>query len=186
MFDIDEFVAQCRAALTEHTPSLAIKELVERVVSEADPVAAALGQATSAGLTPLYRGADLTVLRVIWAPGMTLYPHEHRMWAVIGLYGGEEENAFYRRRPQGLARAGGKDLTCRDVVLLGDEVIHAVHNPREIPAEAIHIYGGDFFATPRSEWDPDTLQEREFRIENALRTFAEANERWAATRAAAR
>jgi hypothetical protein len=43
-----------------------------------------------------------------------------------------------------------------------------------------------FFATPRSEWDPETLQEREFRVENALRIFAEANEQWAASRATAR
>jgi predicted metal-dependent enzyme (double-stranded beta helix superfamily) len=186
MFDIDEFVAQVREALTEHTPQLAIKELVERVVAEPDPVAARLGPADAAGLTTLYRGDDLTILRVIWAPRMRLYPHEHRMWAVIGIYGGEEGNAFYRRSPAGLQLAGGKDLTCRDTVLLGEDVIHAVTNPLKIPAEAIHIYGGDFFATPRSEWDPTTLEEREYRVENALRTFAEANARWEQERAATR
>ena len=30
---------------------------------------------------------------------MALYPHEHRMWAVIGMYGGQEDNAFFRRAP---------------------------------------------------------------------------------------
>jgi predicted metal-dependent enzyme (double-stranded beta helix superfamily) len=185
MFDVDGFIAQCRAALTDPTPQLAIKELVAQTVSDPDPVASRLGPAEEAGLTPLYRGEDLTILRVIWAPGMTLYPHEHRMWAVIGLYGGEEENAFYRRNAMGLQRAGGKDLARRDAVLLGEDVIHAVHNPRAVPAEAIHIYGGDFFATPRSEWDPVTLQEQEFKVENALRIFAEANAKWAEERAAA-
>jgi predicted metal-dependent enzyme (double-stranded beta helix superfamily) len=186
VFDVDEFIGQVRGALAEHTPELAIKELVERVVAEPDRAAATLGPAEAAGLTTLYRGNELTVLRVIWAPGMTLYPHEHRMWAVIGLYGGEEENAFYRRGSAGLQRAGGKDLKGRDTVLLGEDVIHAVTNPREIPAEAIHIYGGDFFATPRREWDPTTLEEREFRVENALRAFAEANARWEQQRAAPR
>ena len=37
---------------------------------------------------------------------MAIYPHEHRMWAVIGLYGGREDNTFYRRSPQGLVVAG--------------------------------------------------------------------------------
>ena len=32
-----------------------------------------------------------------------------RMWAVIGMYGGQEDNAFYRRRPggNGIEPAGG-------------------------------------------------------------------------------
>jgi predicted metal-dependent enzyme (double-stranded beta helix superfamily) len=101
------------------------------------------------------------------------------MWAVIGLYGGAEANTFYRRTPAGLVRAGGKDLEHGDAMLLGEDVIHSVVNPRAIPAEAIHIYGGDFFAQARSEWDPATLEERPYQVENALRTFAEANERWA-------
>ena len=186
MFDVDEFVAQCRATLNEHTPQLAVKELMERAVSRPEQIATVLGPATKAGIDTLYRGPDLTVLQVIWAPGMAIYPHNHRMWAVIGLYGGEEDNSFYRRSPHGLERAGGKDLETRDAVLLGEDVIHAVANPRRIPAQAIHIYGGDFFAQARSEWDPTTLQERPYSVENAMRTFAEANERWAQEQAVAR
>ena len=52
--------------------------------------------------------------------------------------------------------------------------------------KAIHIYGGDFFVQPRSEWDPATLEERPYRVENAMRAFAEANERWEAGRAVKR
>jgi len=29
-------------------------------------------------------------------------------------------------------------------------------------AGAIHVYGGDFFAASRSEWDPETLLEQPF------------------------
>ena len=46
------------------------------------------------------------------------------------------------------------------------------------------MYGGDFFATPRSEWDPETLQERPYDVDRARRTFAEANARWEAESAA--
>jgi predicted metal-dependent enzyme (double-stranded beta helix superfamily) len=185
MFEVDAFVAQCRAALSEHTPQLAIKELLERAVSRPEEIAAALGPAMKAEIGTLYRGLDLTMLKVIWAPGMSIYPHDHRMWAVIGLYGGQEDNSFFRRRADGLDRVGGKELETRDAVLLGADVIHAVVNPQRIPAQAIHIYGGDFFAQARSEWDPATLQERPYSVENAMRTFAEANDRWSAERAAA-
>jgi predicted metal-dependent enzyme (double-stranded beta helix superfamily) len=166
--------------MQEHTPQLAIKELTERAMARPHEISATLGAATKAEIGTLYRGADLTMLKVIWAPGMSIYPHDHRMWAVIGLYGGEEDNTFYRRSTSGLLRAGGKELESRDVVLLGEDVIHSVVNPRGIAAEAIHIYGGDFFVQARSEWNPTTLQEEPYSVEHAMRTFAEANERWAA------
>jgi hypothetical protein len=47
---------------------------------------------------------------------------------------------------------------------------------------AIHIYGGGFFRTPRSEWDAETLRERPFDLEAARQSFREANERFRADR----
>jgi predicted metal-dependent enzyme (double-stranded beta helix superfamily) len=183
MFEVDEFVAQCRAALSEHTPQLAIKELLERAVSRPEEIAAALGPAMKAEIGTLYRGLDLTMLKVIWAPGMSIYPHDHRMWAVIGLYGGQEDNSFFRRRADGLDRVGGKELETRDAVLLGADVIHAVVNPQRIPAQAIHIYGGDFFAAKRSNWDSLTLDEHRSDGERTRRMFEEANAQYQAARA---
>jgi hypothetical protein len=40
---------------------------------------------------------------------------------------------------------------------------------------AIHIYGGDFFAAERSEWDPETLDEQRWEPARAVRRFEEAN-----------
>jgi predicted metal-dependent enzyme (double-stranded beta helix superfamily) len=136
-------------------------------------------------VSALHRSPELTILNVVWTPGMAIYPHDHRMWAVIGLYGGREDNTFYRRGPEGLVVAGAKELQSRDAALLGKNVIHAVANPLRVFTGAIHVYGGDFFGTPRSDWAPDTLEERPFDVERAMRTFAEANERWRAECAAA-
>jgi predicted metal-dependent enzyme (double-stranded beta helix superfamily) len=186
MFDVEEFVAACYAALREHSPQAAMKELVERTMSRPGEVEAALGTPTRAELATIHRSPELTVLNVIWAPGMSIYPHDHRMWAVIGIYGGQEDNTFYRRSPQGLVVAGGKELHSKDSVLLGDKVIHAVANPRQTLTGAIHVYGGDFFATQRSEWDPETLEERPYDVEKARQQFVLANERYAAQQASAR
>ena len=54
-------------------------------------------QPSEAGITVLHQADDLTVLHVVWAPKMAIYPHDHRMWAAIGIYAGAEDNAFYRR-----------------------------------------------------------------------------------------
>jgi len=47
----------------------------------------------------------------------------------------------------------------RDPTLLGRSVIHAVSNPLSQFTGAMHTYGDDFFAVPRSTFDPGTLEE---------------------------
>jgi predicted metal-dependent enzyme (double-stranded beta helix superfamily) len=97
------------------------------------------------------------------------------MWAAIGIYGGQEDNTFYRRAPEGVVTSGGTELRERDVALLGDDTIHAVANPRDAYTGAIHVYGGDFFTTPRSEFDPETLAEQPYDVERTMALFEAAN-----------
>jgi predicted metal-dependent enzyme (double-stranded beta helix superfamily) len=178
MFDLESFVADCRAALTEQAPERAIREVVARAVTQPSDVERALGTPRWGGISALHHSPELTILNVVWTPGMAIQPHDHRMWAVIGLYGGREDNTFYRRSPGGLAVAGDRRLGCRDTALLGPAIIHAVANPLRAFTGAIHLYGGDFFATVRSQWTLDTFEERPFDVEQGRRVFAEANERW--------
>jgi predicted metal-dependent enzyme (double-stranded beta helix superfamily) len=178
-FDVDALVDDCRAALAADQPSLAVRDVLDRVLSTPSAVAAALGR-DAGGLESLHTSDDLTVLNVVWTPGMRLYPHDHRMWAVIGIYGGVEDNEFFRRAPEGLTSTGGRRAEARDVLLLGDDVVHAVSNTQATFTGAIHVYGGNFFTQPRSEWDPATGEERAFDIESARKVFADANERYRA------
>src|SRR5947208_4414665 len=157
MFDVDEFVAACSAAMAETQPRLAVKEIVERAVSRPSEVDAILGGPAKVGLHALFVSPEFTVLHVVWPPSVSLYPHDHRMWAANGIYGGREDNVFYRRTTTGIVTSGGQELATSEVALLGDDAIHSVTNPQRSYAAAIHVYGGDYFATPRSEWDPDTL-----------------------------
>jgi len=177
MFETQQLIDDCCRVLNEPNAHAAVKEIVARTVAEPSQVLKTLGEPKLASIQPLYRSNQLTILNVLWGPGMFLYPHDHRMWAVIGIYGGREENAFYRRSASGLAAVGAKTLDAKDVVPLGESVIHAVTNPLEKITAAIHIYGGDFFAVPRSEWDPDTLEERPFDLAAAMRVFEESNKR---------
>jgi predicted metal-dependent enzyme (double-stranded beta helix superfamily) len=177
---VEDIVAGCQDALTEHTPVLAVRDVLAGLVSDRGGLGRALGPVERGGITALHTAADLTVLRVAWTPGMALYPHDHRMWAVIGMYGGQEDNAFFRRAPgAGLEAAGGRELPAGEVLVLGDDAIHAVANSREEFAVALHVYGGDFFAVERSEWDAETFEERPRDLERTARLFDEANARWA-------
>jgi predicted metal-dependent enzyme (double-stranded beta helix superfamily) len=175
MFQKERFIEDCRAALKESDTHAAIRELVARVVSDPADVLRELGEPRRAGVETIYRADDLTILNLCWGPRMTIRPHDHRMWAVIGIYGGREENTFFRRNEQGLKQHGVKVMNAKDTAPLGASIIHAVVNPLDQITAALHVYGGDFFAMPRSEWDPQTLEEKPYSVEHTMRAFEDSN-----------
>ena len=175
MFTLEHFLEQCVDALDEDRPQLVVREVLKRFVSSANEVERVLGTPRRADIVTLYRGPRLTVLNVTWAPHMRIYPHDHRLWAIIGIYGGREDNTFYKRERQGVVRAGGKRLDENESLVLGDQIIHAVENPLNKITGAIHIYGGDFFTVKRSEFDPDTMEERNYDVEKTKQLFLAAN-----------
>ena len=184
MFDLDQFVADCRAAVAADASHKLVREVVERAVAEPGSVIKGLGEPRLGHIDTLYHGDDLTILNVVWAPLMTVVPHEHRMWAVIGVYTGAEDNMFWRRigvaGTSKIEAAGARSLRVGDAEPLGRDIVHSVTNPIEKLTGAIHVYGGDFFAVKRSEWDPETLRERAYDIDKNMRRFQEANARLAA------
>src|SRR6516225_5206552 len=178
MFDLDAFRSECSAA-ARGGGQPAIREIVARGVDSPGDVLRALGEPRRAEVTTLHRAADLTILNVVWGPRMTVMPHNHNMWAVIGIYTGREDNILWRRLPDNHERveaAGARSLCVGDAEPLGHNIIHSVTNPIRRLTGAIHVYGGDFFAAHRSEWDAETLLEGRFDAERALRRFEEANE----------
>jgi predicted metal-dependent enzyme (double-stranded beta helix superfamily) len=184
MFDLDRFIADCRAAVAEDASHRAVREIVGRAVAEPSAVLKGLGEPRLGHIDALYRGDDLTILNVVWPPLFTVMPHEHRIWAVIGVYTGGEDNMYWRRIGEpGKSRveaAGACSLRVGDAEPLGRDIVHSVTNPLGKLTGAIHVYGGDFFAVQRSEWDPETLVERPYDIERNMRLFQEGNARLAA------
>lgn len=178
-FDVERFVDDCRRANTEASQSqLAVGEVMSRAFSNPRSVLAAVGEPTKGGIRPIYRSGTLTILNIVWSPLMQLVPHEHNMWSLIGIYTGREDNIFWRRQGNRVIAVGATAISAGSVTPLPRDVIHSVANPIGKLTGAIHIYGGDFFGTPRSEWDPETLSEREWSLQRAVQAFAESNERF--------
>ncbi len=185
MFDVERFVEDCRAVQRQGDNQNAIEALLARAVSDPAAVLKGLGEPERAAIIKLYHGDDLTIINVVWAPHMTLMPHNHRMWALIGVYTGREDNIFWRRLPDAadgrVEAAGAKALSVRDCAPLGKDIIHSVTNPIPRLTGALHVYGGDFFNRTRSEWDPESLVEVPYDLEKNLRLFEEANARQVAS-----
>jgi predicted metal-dependent enzyme (double-stranded beta helix superfamily) len=178
-FEIESFVASCRAAIGAPDARRAVRELITEAIADPAAVANAIGEPERAGPRPLYRASDVTVLDFCWAPWMCFKPHNHQMWSIVGIYAGREDNMFWRRTPVSIEAAGARSLAVGDVATLGEDIIHSVTNPIGKLTRAIHVYGGDFFAPPtvRSEWDPETLIERAWDFADTQRLFAEAEAR---------
>jgi predicted metal-dependent enzyme (double-stranded beta helix superfamily) len=182
-FELQQFIFDCKTAIREDASRAYVREVVERAVADRTGILRALGEPQRAEMQKLYVSKDLTILNVIWAPWMTLLPHNHRMWAVIGIYTGREDNIFWRRLPvdagKRLEAAGAKALCEKEAFPLGEDIVHSVINPIPRVTGALHVYGGDFFGVDRSEWDPETLVEQACDGEKMKRRFDEANARLA-------
>lgn len=184
MFQKDRFIESCKAAVRDG--QRAVRELVLEAIADPAGIIAELGEPAKAGLFPLYRAPDLTVINFIWAPYMTLLPHNHNMFAVIGIYGGREDNVFWRRidggerAGPGIEAAGAESMGTGQVATLGRDIIHSVANPIARLTGAIHVYGGDFFdpPEPRSQWDHETLVEQPLDLDYARSVFRDAEVRY--------
>lgn len=175
MFDLETFVEDCKTTIRKDATHGAVAELLRSAMSDPGAVCNALGEPTSGGLHTIYKSPELTILNMVWRPEMVLMPHDHNMWAVIGIYTGREDNIFWRRykgSEEGrIEAAGAKALSAGDVAPLGKDVIHSVINPLTKYTGAIHIYGGDFFEAERLEWEAEGLTERRWDPERAKALF---------------
>jgi predicted metal-dependent enzyme (double-stranded beta helix superfamily) len=160
-FDKDQFVADCVDAVrSADRANKQVKELVDRAVSDPSEISAEVGDVTQDPMTTIWHRSDeLTVLHIVWPPEVELFPHDHNMWAVIGIYGGREDNQFYRRIEDGrIEPHTGRTIVEQDVIGLGSDVVHSVANPTREWTAALHVYGGDFYSTPRTMWSGETLE----------------------------
>ena len=175
--DIDRFVADCVIANEDPEAQAAVNEVLARAVSAPNAVLTALGDPDKAGLNVLLSSPSLTIFAAAWTPQMNLMPHDHLMWANIGIYTGREDNIFWKRTSDGIKASGADALFVKDTAMLPDDALHSVTNPLQRFTGGIHIYGGDFFDTTRSQWNPETLEEEPSDGAKIREMFRRENER---------
>lgn len=165
MFDLQDFVGSCERLVGAPDGARRVLELMQRAVRDPEATRAGVpaGDSGRAILdAPLFRTPHLTVLNVTLYPRFVSAPHDHRMWAVIGIYEGHENNTFYRRSGGRLEVVNQRALRAGEAMLLGPEVIHAIENPLHSRTLGLHVYGGDLVAAQRSMWDPHDGAERPY------------------------
>lgn len=177
MFRLDSFVADCRGALRAPDPSAAVAERLRDAFADRGAVAAALAEwrASNPGAMAIHRSADLTVLHAAVPPGTRSPAHEHLMWAVIGVYEGQENNTFYRLGDDGLDEVARVEIAAGSVQVLPADAVHRIANPLDVTLNAIHVYGGDLFGVERSTWSDETGERTRFDLAALMKNRAVAD-----------
>ena len=164
MVVLSEFVETCRSAL--HAPDAAerVATALRPLLADAEALSAEVEALRPPGGGPavVHRSDDLTVLGLAVPAGFVSPVHDHTIWAVVGIYAGDEDNVFFRRDDGGIAETGRAVLRCGEVLALPPDAVHRIANSGTDTMRAVHVYGGDLFATHRSQWDDDTGEQRPF------------------------
>ncbi len=128
------------------------------------------------GVHLLHEEADhaLAVLAVAWLPGRGAPPHDHGTWAVIAGVEGDETNTFWARRDDASRPGHAEIAECgQSVVGPGDAVamlpgeIHSVANETSSVSLSLHVYGKHPNFTERSQFDPESNEEKTFKFKQA-------------------
>jgi predicted metal-dependent enzyme (double-stranded beta helix superfamily) len=163
-FDVDGFVAECLEAVTGADPVGAVREAMARAMRRPQALVDRFPVPTDAdddGV--LHRSPELFVACAVFPRGFTTGIHDHATPAIIGVWGGHEDNLLYRFPPdrpgrpraEGLESSGARRVDTGEVLVLGPETIHDVHAPTGRWSGALHVYLADLPTLERHSWrDP--------------------------------
>lgn len=152
-FDLETFIADCLAAAPDQ---VAVAEVVERAISDPSTLDETFTRKLKlSNLGILHYSEQLTVQHVVFPPAFRTGIHDHLTWAVIGTWGGYEDNHLFAREGRRAVQTSVERCEPGRVLSLSVDAIHDVHSPSSSSSAAIHVYGGALFDQPRHGWNPD-------------------------------
>lgn len=170
-FERDRFIDDVKRALSDGRD--AVEEVIARAVSDPNSVLRELGEPNAAAIELLHREDDLSIFNIVWPPMIVLVPHDHLMWATIGVYTGREDNIMWRDNGESIEATTATSVGAKEVFALPSDAVHSVVNPVSRYTAAIHVYGGDLSSARRSQWDPLTHTKEPFDVEEGRRILQE-------------
>ena len=114
----------------------------------------------------------LAVFVVSWLPGRGTPPHDHGTWAVVAGVEGVERNIWYKRiDDRGRSDYAELDIKMEKSADAGDLVcmktggIHMVQNETDKVTLSLHTYGKHINFTERSQFNLETNEKKDFKID---------------------
>ena len=113
----------------------------------------------------LYRSDDLVLFSLVIPPEVETPVHDHLAWGLVGLYGGTQEESFYRRVDDMDNDIGPAELELDRVqeqsrgdfyqLVPPEDDIHKVKTSSDVPSVSIHLLGADVGCVRRHAFDPE-------------------------------
>jgi len=129
--------------------------------------AAESGMGGGIGQWLLFRAADrsLSLFSLVVPPGAMTPVHDHLAWGLVGLYRGNQDEEFYRRRGERLEPARQRPLSPGDyyALLPPDGDIHRIRTTSAVTSVSIHLLAADTGCVLRHTYDEETGEARPFR-----------------------
>jgi predicted metal-dependent enzyme (double-stranded beta helix superfamily) len=184
-FDIDSFVAACRAVRNLSDAPAKIADLLRDAIADPDAIDEAVqrrrGRQRQGDMAEVFvSDDDLTIYQVALPPYLFGVPHDHAGWAVVGVYRGQEAFNVYEERNGRLVQTDRRVLRAPSVDVLDPPLIHDIDNPSENSSGSIHVYSNRHFDMPgRRIWRDGAMGPDPFTLE---RSFEYGMERTASRR----
>ena len=172
------FVADVRAVIARAGSPLEAVEALEPLFTEllADETwlpaefqapAPESGMGGGIGQWLVFRAADrsLSLFSLVVPPGSMTPVHDHLAWGLVGLYGGNQDEEFYRPREGGLDVLRRRPLGRGDfyALLPPQNDIHRVRTTSDVTSVSIHLLANDTGCVARHTFDEQTGEARPFR-----------------------
>src|SRR5262249_13927617 len=115
----------------------------------------------------VFRAADrsLSLFSLVVPPGAMTPVHDHLAWGLVGVYRGNQDEAFYRPGERRLERVRSRPLNPGDfyTLLPPRDDVHRVRTTSERTSVSVHLLANDTGCVWRHTFDEETGEARPFR-----------------------
>jgi len=173
-FDVDKFVAACRAERHQADAPERIAALLREAVANPTAIATAIQRrraaSPSASMADIFFSDEaLTIYHLAFPSNVYSVPHDHAGWAVIGVYSGIEAFNVYQECDGRLEKTGRRILNAPSVEILAPDLIHDIDNPSGTVSGSIHVYSNRHFDIPdRRIWRDGEDQPEAFTLQRSF------------------
>jgi predicted metal-dependent enzyme (double-stranded beta helix superfamily) len=174
-FEIDAFVAACKAVRNLPDAPAKIAELLRDAIADPDGIDSAVqrrrcGERQGDMAEVFVSDDELTIYQVSLPSHLFGVPHDHAGWAVVGVYRGQEAFNVYEEQDGGLVQTGRRVLCAPSVDVLEPDLIHDIDNPSDTSSGSIHVYSNRHFDMPgRRIWRDGATRSDPFTLERSFR-----------------
>lgn len=164
-FTYGAFVASVREAVRQDETGDALAKVMADTLADPAAVAKTVPPQDEDEIH-LFEDEAVSIWSCRFQPDVVMPAHEHKMPAWIGVFAGAEKNIIYKREGGGLEEVRTTVVRPGELLMIGDDQIHAVTAEGPEPSHALHVYLGPLTKIERELFDWESGEAVSFTMDN--------------------